>query len=159
VLRVGDIAPNIRAKTTNGTDFDLSEEECLCSVIYFFPKAFTPGCTAETKQFRDNFAELTLQGAQVVGVSTDSFDTQCRFVKETAAPFPLIADPDKSIARSYGVLYPLIGIARRITFIVAHDRRILSVISSLFDIEKHRDGVLSAVHGHLESLRRETGRS
>src|SRR5262245_5509720 len=116
-LKVGDLAPEISAQTNQGSKFVLSEQTGLCTVIYFFPKAFTPHCTRETQTFGDNFNELLLAGANLVGVSTDEFDTQCRFASEMHAPFPLIADPDKRIARAYDVLWPLVGLARRYTFV------------------------------------------
>ena|SRR6266478_2650963 len=127
MLNVGDLAPEIDAMASDGRRFVLSRETGLCTVVYFFPRAFTVGCTTEAEHFRDNRAELVLAGASVVGVSTDDHETQCRFAAAVQASFPLIADRDGSIARAWGTRWPVIGWARRITFIVGRDQRIQAV--------------------------------
>jgi peroxiredoxin len=143
VLKPGDIAPDIDAIASDGTRFRLSEQATkLCTVVYFFPKAFTPGCTAETKRFRDNFPELSLAGASIVGISTDDHDTQCSFADSLRAPFPMIGDADKKISSAYGVLWPLIARPKRITFIVNPLRTIEAVFQHEVQIAKHRDDVL-----------------
>lgn len=146
MLKPGDIAPDIDALANDGTHFRLADQSTkLCTVIYFFPKAFTPGCTKETKRFRDNYAELAIAGAAIVGVSTDDHDTQCRFAESTKAPFPLIGDNDKRISKAYGVLWPLIGVPRRVTFIVNALRTVEAVFQHEAQIAKHRDDVLMHV--------------
>jgi thioredoxin-dependent peroxiredoxin len=152
-LKVGDKAPEISAKTNQGTTFVLSEQKGLCTVVYFFPKAFTPHCTRETRTFTDNFNELLLAGANLVGVSTDAFDTQCRFATEMHTPFPLIADSDKLIARTYGVLWPLVGLARRYTFVIGPDMTIEAIFHHEIDVMQHRDDVLLFVHARFEAER------
>ena len=146
MLRVGDTAPEIRAKASNGTPYVLSEQGGLCTVVYFFPKAFTPACTLETKLFRDNFAELVLAGANVLGVSTDDHGTQCRFAQRLHTPFPLIADYDRSIAKAYGVLWPLFGLSRRVTFVLSRERRVLAIFHHELRVKRIRDQVLQFVH-------------
>jgi peroxiredoxin len=154
VLKPGDIAPEIDAVASNGERFRLSGQATkLCTVVYFFPKAFTPGCTAETKRFRDNYAELSLAGAAIVGISTDDHETQCSFADSLAAPFPMIGDVDKSISNAYGVLWPLIGRPRRITFVINPLRTIEAVFEHEIQIAKHRDDVLRWVD-HLYRTRR-----
>jgi peroxiredoxin len=127
MLKVGDIAPEINAITTDGTNFVLSAATGLCTIVYFFPRAFTPGCTKETENFRDNRAELALAGAQIVGISTDDNQTQCSFAEKVRTKFPLIADHDGAIARAYGVKWPLLGISRRVTFVIGRGRRVEAV--------------------------------
>ncbi len=153
MLKVGDIAPEIRAVTTDGSTFVLSKQDGLCTVVYFYPKAFTPNCTVETRRFRDNYAEIALAGASIVGVSTDDGKTQCRFAEEMRTPFPLIADHDRTISRAYDVLWPLLGMARRATYVIAPDRTILAVFRHELQVIKHRDEVLRFVHARLEALR------
>jgi peroxiredoxin len=153
VLNVGDRAPEISAKTNKGTPFVLSEQTGLCTIVYFFPKAFTPHCTRETRNFTDNFNELLLAGANLVGVSTDQFDTQCRFAGELNVPFPLIADTDKRIARAYDVLWPLVGLARRYTFVIGENMKIEAIFHHEFNVEQHRDDVLMFVHDRFEAAR------
>lgn len=146
MLSAGDTAPEIDALTNDGGRFTLSAQTSkLCTVVYFFPKAFTPGCAKETKRFRDNYAEITLAGAALVGISTDDHDTQCRFAESLRAPFPMIGDSDKAISSAYGVLWPLIGRPKRVTFIVNPLRTIEAVFQHEVQIEKHRDDVLRHV--------------
>jgi peroxiredoxin len=153
-LNVGDLAPEIDAEATDGKRFVLSQQSGLCTVIFFFPKAFTPGCTTETKQFRDNFNELMLAGANVVGISTDDPSTQCNFADSLHTPFPLIADSDKRISTAYGVLWPLIGVAKRVTFVVNPQRIIDAIFRHELRVHFHRDEVLRFVHSKFEAQRR-----
>jgi thioredoxin-dependent peroxiredoxin len=154
VLKPGDMAPDFEARTSSGEHFRLSAQaNKLCTVIYFFPKAFTPGCTQETRRFRDNFAELKIAGASIIGVSTDDHDTQCRFAQSLDAPFPMIGDADKKISTAYGVLWPIIGRPRRVTFIVNGLRTIEAVFQHEVQIAKHRDDVLRHVDQMYRSRR------
>jgi peroxiredoxin len=145
-LSPGQRAPEIDAIGSNGQRFVLSQQEGLCTVVYFFPKAFTPGCTAETKLFRDNYVELVLAGASLIGISTDDEKTQCEFAASTRAPFPIIPDADHKLSKAYDVLWPVMNIARRITFIVLPDMQIDSVFHHELQISRHRDDVLRRVN-------------
>ena len=107
----------------------------------------------ETKRFRDNYAEIALAGASIVGVSTDDLDTQCRFSTELKTPFPLLPDRDKAIAKAYDVLWPLVGVAKRVTYVIAPDRSILAVFRHELAVGQHRDDVLKFVHDRLTALR------
>ncbi len=127
MLKVGDIAPEIDAVTTDGSRFVLSEAPGLCTIVYFYPKAFTPGCTAEAEHFRDNRAELLMAGAPIVGISADDLETQCRFADKIGTRFPLIADPNGALTRAYGVKWSILGIARRVTFVIGAGRRVEAV--------------------------------
>jgi peroxiredoxin len=156
MLKTGDVAPEIDAVTTDGKRFVLSEATGLCTVIYFYPRAFTPGCTAEAEHFRDNRAELLLAGAEIVGISTDDGATQCRFAETIGTRFPLIADANGAIAASFGVRWPILGLARRVTFVVGTDRRIEAVFQHRTivpfkpsDPLKFVDEVLEFVHRRL----------
>jgi peroxiredoxin len=143
-LRVGDTAPDIDAMTTTGARFILSNPRrtCMCTVIYFFPKAFTPLCGQEARGFRDNHEELSLAGAELVGISTDDYKTQCAFATSVGARFPMIADADGTVSRAYGVLWPIVGRAKRITFVVDDSRKVLAVFRHELRITRHRDDVL-----------------
>jgi peroxiredoxin/predicted Ser/Thr protein kinase len=146
VLKAGDQAPEIDAIASNGARFKLSAQtHKLCTVVYFFPKAFTPGCEIEAKRFRDNYAEIMLAGARLVGVSTDDHDTQCLFAKEMRTPFPMIGDSDKKISRAYGVLWPILERPMRVTFVVGPNRRIEAVFHHEIDIKQHAGDVLRIV--------------
>lgn len=146
MLRAGDIAPEIDSLASDGTRFVLSEQtQKLCTVIYFFPKAFTPGCTREAAHFRDNYAEIALAGASMVGISTDEADVQCLFARAMQAPFPMIADARKRISKAYGVLWPIVAVPKRITFVVNRLRVIDAVFRHEVNIRRHRDDVLRTV--------------
>jgi peroxiredoxin len=153
VLKIGDIAPDIDAVTTTGARFVLSEQTAICTVVYFFPKAFTPGCTKETKAFSDDYNEIALAGASILGVSTDTAETQCEFAQSMRAPFPLVGDSDKHIAKAFDVLWPLVGVAKRATFVIGADRKILAVFHHEMNVAKHRDDVLTFVHTYCDAVR------
>jgi peroxiredoxin Q/BCP len=142
MLRPGDYAPEIDAVTTHGMRFRLSARSSkLCTVVFFFPAAFTPGCTVEAKRFRDMHVELTLAGAEVIGVSTDTVSTQSLFARSLKAPFALVADEDKRIARSYGVLWPVVERAMRATFVINRFRTIEAAVHHEIHVGRHRDDV------------------
>ena len=154
MLQPGDTAPEIDALASDGKRFRLSAQATkLCTVIYFFPKAFTPGCTAETKRFRDNYPELELAGASIVGISTDDHAEQCSFAESLRAPFPMIGDADRSISTGYGVLWPLIARPKRVTFVVNALRTIEAVFQHEVQIAKHRDDVLRHVDAMFRARR------
>ncbi|MSP26153.1 MAG: peroxiredoxin [Myxococcales bacterium] len=155
MLKVGDTAPEIDAVTTTGERFVLSAQPGLCTVVYFYPKAFSPHCTREAKVFRDNYNELLLAGASLVGVSTDSVKTQCKFADVIKTPFPLVGDTDRSVSRGFGVLWLLLPLAKRVTFVVGRDRIVKAVFRAHFDIAMHRDGVLRFVHEYCDAARAE----
>lgn len=158
MLKVGDRAPSIDAVASDGRRFVLHEQPSLCTVIYFFPKAFTPGCTVETKEFRKNYVELELAGASLVGVSTDEHDTQCRFASSLGAPFPIIGDHDRAISRAYDVLWPIIGVAHRVTYVVGPEasgdgRVVEAVFHHELNVTAHRDEVLRFVNAKFNRSR------
>jgi peroxiredoxin len=169
MLKVGDTAPPIVSVANDGKRFALYEQAGLCTVIYFFPKAFTPGCTVETREFRKHYVELELAGATLVGVSTDDLETQCKFASSLSAPFPMLGDKDRSICRAYDVLWPLIGVAHRVTYVVGPPRTespvgapslapdprwtVEAVFHHEINVGAHRDEVLRFVNGKFQQAR------
>jgi len=142
MIRVGDPAPDFTASASDGRPFTLASHRGHVVVVYFFPKAFTPGCTAETKSFRDNYPDLKLLGAEVVGVSCDDVETQCKFASRLEVSFPLVGDPDRTISRAYGVLWPIVAIDKRVTVVVDEAGVVAAVFRHEFQISKHLDDVL-----------------
>lgn len=118
MIQLNAPAPDFSARTTDGKDIRLSDFRGRKVVLYFFPKAFTPGCTHQGKTFIEAHPEITAAGATLLGVSTDDFKTQCDFVESLAAPFPMIADQDGTIARSYDIVWPLLRMVQRVTFVI-----------------------------------------
>jgi thioredoxin-dependent peroxiredoxin len=142
VLGVGAVAPNFEAESSDGRTLRLSDFRGKAVVLYFFPKAFTPICTLETQRFRDNHAELAALGAEVVGVSADDIATQCEFGRRQTVNFPLLADPDRRISGSFGVLWPLLARARRVTFVLDENAVVELVTWHELQVSKHLDEVL-----------------
>jgi len=102
-------------------------------VIYFYPRADTPGCTNEAMQFRDDYAKFTKKGAQIVGVSRDSVAAQAKFKAKYELPFPLLADVDSKMCDAFGVIVEKnmygkksMGV-QRATFLVGVDGKIAKV--------------------------------
>lgn len=86
--------------------------------LYFYPQAFTPGCTAQACSFRDDYSPLKSLGYVLLGVSTDEVSALQAFVDEHRLPFPLLSDSTKKVSRDYQVLMPIIGKANRVTFLI-----------------------------------------
>ena len=141
MLKPGDPAP----------DFPVGDEtlyQILAQrkvAVYFFPKAFTPGCTRESGDFREQFDRLWAAGCGVVGVSTDDQETNDRFRASLNLPFPLVGDPDRRIVAAYDVRWPLIGYAQRVTYVVGQDRRIEMARHSELRAGRHAADVCRAV--------------
>ena len=127
-LKVKDLAPAVKLKTHEGKDFDLSNRKGQWTVLYFYPKAGTPGCTKQACAFRDSLDKIKEAGAEVFGVSSDSVDAQAKFHKEHRLNFILLADHDSKIIEAYGVKVPVIGVAKRWTFIIDPELKIRAII-------------------------------
>jgi peroxiredoxin len=141
MLKVGDVAPDFSIAATNGTRVSLTSLRGRPVVLYFFPKAFTMGCTIESRRFRDSYQELASLGCEVIGISADRFDQQCRFATDNKLPFPLVSDEDKKICDAYGVLWPLIKLPQRITFVIDEAGVIQAVFHHEVQISRHLDDV------------------
>lgn len=141
MLKVGSNAPDFTAQTSAGTTITLSALRGKRVVLFFFPKAFTTGCTIETRQFRDHYTEIAGRGAEVIGVSVDSEKTQCEFASREGVPFPMIGDADKSIAKKYDVLWPLLNVAQRVTYLIGTDGRIEDVFHHEILVGKHLESI------------------
>ena len=130
MLKVGDRAPDIELRTDTGEPFRLSDVKGKRVVLYFYPKADTPGCTAEACEFRDNLKQFSKKGTVVVGVSPDKPAAQAKFKTKYDLPFTLLADEEKEAAQAFGVwkeknMYgkKVMGIERS-TFVIGPDGKI-----------------------------------
>jgi len=97
-IQVGDKAPNIKT-----SEFSLAEAKGQRVVLFFFPKADTPGCTKEACEFRDAQKTFTRKNAAIVGISPDKPAAQAKFAEKYSLPYVFVADPDHAIAEAYGV--------------------------------------------------------
>jgi thioredoxin-dependent peroxiredoxin len=102
-LKAGDKAPDFTAKDQDGKTVSLSQFKGKKVILYFYPKDFTAGCTAEACNLRDNMTALAKDGYYVLGVSTDDEASHKKFQTEHNLPFPLLADVDKTVHNKYGV--------------------------------------------------------
>lgn len=103
-LKIGDKAPQVSAKTDAGTTLNLGDvyKKNDYTLVWFYPKALTGGCTKQGCSLRDASAELKQKGVAVVGVSTDPVEKQKEFKDKNNFPFPLLADTDKSVIKAFG---------------------------------------------------------
>ena len=102
-LKVGDQAPDFKGKDQDGNEISLSKFKGKKVILYFYPKDDTPGCTAEACNLRDNKDQLSTEGYEIIGVSSDDVTSHKNFQQKYSLPFPLVADVDKSINQKYGV--------------------------------------------------------
>jgi thioredoxin-dependent peroxiredoxin len=145
MLKRGERAPAFSAPTAGGPILSLASLQGKIVVLYFFRKAFTRNCTVETKGFRDNYEELKVLGAEVVGVSPDDMGTQCGFARELGVTFPMIADSDRSISRSYDVMFSFLPLVHRVTYVIDGEGVIAGVFNHEFQVLRHLDEVLQFV--------------
>jgi thioredoxin-dependent peroxiredoxin len=130
VLVAGDAAPEFTAPDQEGRPVRLADLRGGPVVLYFYPKAGTAGCTRESVAFAQLHQSLASKGVRIIGVSVDDVVRQKQFAEECALPFPLLSDASREIARSYGVLGAF-GHAKRVTFLLGPDGRILEVVESM----------------------------
>ena len=133
MLHMGTVAP----------DFAIGESSLYKvleggpAVVFFFPKAFSPICTREAKEFRREFERLQRSHCSVVGVSGDSQEVNDRFKKSLDLPYPLVGDPDGTILRAYDVSWPILGMSQRITYVISTKRQIRVHFHSEFQFDAH----------------------
>jgi peroxiredoxin Q/BCP len=138
---VGEAAPDFRLQDQNYQWHGLGDYAGQWVVLYFYPKADTPGCTTEACEFRDNIFAFQEIGAAVVGVSVDDVGSQKEFADKYHLPFPLLSDASQATAKAYGVLRDS-GVANRQTFLIGPDGRIAKHYSEV-DTATHSAQVLA----------------
>ncbi len=120
-LKVGDKAPDVTGITETGAKLNFGDfyKKQTYTLVYFFPKADTSGCTAQGCSLRDAYDQLTKDGLAVIGVSHDDVDAQAAFKAKYSFPFTLIADPDQLVSKAFGVPnYPMVGLAKRQAYLI-----------------------------------------
>lgn len=149
-MREGDLAPDIELATDRGDSLRLSSLRGKKVVLYFYPRASTPGCTTEACEFRDASAEFESRNAVIIGVSPDKPAAQQKFKANHDLPFTLLCDVDKSAAEAYGVwkeknMYgkKTMGIERT-TFLIGEDGRIAKIFPKV-KAKGHAAQVLAAL--------------
>ncbi len=136
-LKVGDKAPEFAAKDNEGNIIKLIDYQGKKVVLFFYPKASTPGCTVEACNLRDNYARFINNGYELLGVSADSAKRQQNFIDKYNLPFPLLADVEKTVINAYKVWGPKKFMGReydgihRTTFIIDEKGIIEDVITKV----------------------------
>ncbi|MFC4002249.1 peroxiredoxin [Prauserella oleivorans] len=146
-MKQGDLAPDFTLPDQTGKPRRLTEFLGAGPVVlFFYPAAMTPGCTAESCHFRDLAAEFAAVGAQRVGVSPDPVGKQQTFAEAHRLDFPLLSDADGAVARQFGVRRPFGPLlTKRHTFVIGTDRTVLSVIKSELRMAVHADKALEVL--------------
>ncbi|HEX4751090.1 MAG TPA: thioredoxin-dependent thiol peroxidase [Bryobacteraceae bacterium] len=146
----GEKAPAIHLDTDTGERFDLSSLKGKNVVLYFYPKADTPGCTKEACEFRDTSKKFTKANTVILGVSPDASKAQAKFKDKFDLPFTLLADVDHKVAEAYGVwreksMYgkKYMGIERT-TFVIDPDGNIKKIFPKV-KVDGHAEEVLEAI--------------
>jgi peroxiredoxin len=148
-LKVGDKAPDFKlASATNGDEKDFSLKDALKSgpvVVYFYPKAFTGGCSLEAHQFSEAIDKFKAKHVTVIGVSTDNIDTLKKFSSSTCqGKFPVAADTDAKVAAAYDAKMGAMNMANRISYVVDQNGKI-SFVHDSGDASTHVSSLLAAV--------------
>jgi len=136
-LKIGDKAPDFSGIDQNGSTVQLKDFKGKKVVLFFYPKASTPGCTAEACDLQNNIDRFVAQNYQVIGVSADSQKRQLNFAEKNNLQYPLIADEDKVVINAYGVWGPKKFMGRefdgihRTTFIINEDGLIEDIIAKV----------------------------
>lgn len=144
-LAAGDKAPDFSVQDQEGKIHKLEDYHGKKLVLFFYPKANTPGCTKEACNLRDNYQALKNAGYQLLGVSADSPERQTNFKEKYNLPFPLLADEDKEVIKAFGVW----GIKKRtkkeginrMTFLIDENGKIEQVIDKV-KTQDHADQIL-----------------
>ena len=136
-LSIGDKAPNFEVKDHQGIVRKLTDYKGKKLVVFFYPKASTPGCTAEACNLRDNYQSFQSLGYEILGVSADTEKKQQNFVNKYNLPFPLLADENHEVINGFGVWGPKKFMGKeydgihRTTFVIDGDGVIEQVISKV----------------------------
>lgn len=137
MIKIGQKAPELKLTDSTGASFQLLSFKGKTVVLYFYPKADTPGCTTESCEFRDHSEAFAAKGAVIIGISPDTEKAQTKFRKKFDLPFTLLADADHTGAEAYGVwreksMYgrTYMGVART-TFVIGPDGKIAHIFDNV----------------------------
>lgn len=130
-------APDFELESTSEKKFKLKEQAGEPMILFFYPKNFTKVCTAEVCEFRDAFSEFRDLNVKVVGISQDSISSHHKFKKENKLPFELLSDPKGKVAKLYKATLPVIGMNRRVTYLLDKDLNIKAIYENMFTADQH----------------------
>lgn len=145
-LKTGTKAPEIHLESTSGKRFNLSKDMAgKPCIIYFYPKDFTPGCTEEACNFRDSFAEFRGLDIDIFGISRDSVASHIKFKEAHQLPFELLADPTGKVCKQYDALVPVLGIPKRVTYLLDANHIIRASYQNMFGARHHVEEMIKNV--------------
>ena len=142
-LKVGDKAPDFMAESTHGKT-SMNAYRGKNVVLYFYVRDQTPGCTAQSCSLRDGIDKIRACDAEVLGVSTDNLDSHNKFMSALNLNFPLVADPDFTISKDYGVFNEERQMSRRVTFVIDKEGTIRHLFPRV-DVGAHADEVIEVL--------------
>ena len=146
MLKPGTLAPAFTATLDDGTPFDLASYRGKKHVVlYFYPRDFTPGCTAQACSFRDNYGLIEQHDAVIVGVSADTEGSHASFKDRYELPFRLIADPRREVHRLYQAVGLIPWITPRVTYVIDKEGIVRAVIRHDFRVREHVPEVVAAL--------------
>jgi thioredoxin-dependent peroxiredoxin len=146
-LKIGSIAPDFTLPATTLGTITLSKDlGGKALILYFYPKDFTPGCTKEACEFRDQFAAFRDLEIPVFGISRDSLATHEKFKQSHRLPFELLSDASGKVCKAYDALIPLIKMPSRVTYLLDQEHKIAGVSEGLFENKAHVAAMLKLIH-------------
>ncbi|EEZ93299.1 MAG: alkyl hydroperoxide reductase/ Thiol specific antioxidant/ Mal allergen [Candidatus Parvarchaeum acidiphilum ARMAN-4] len=140
-VKEGDMFPDFKLKADDGKEVSLSDLKGKKSVVYFYPKDDTPGCTKEACSFRDSINSFESQRIPVFGISVDSIESHKKFKNKYSIPFTLLSDSDKKVIAKLGIK-SILGVASRVTFILDENGKILKIYPKVSP-DKHAEEILA----------------
>ncbi len=143
-IQLGDIAPDFTVKNHRNEDFTLSGSKGKWIILYFYPKADTPGCTSQACSFRDAATILRDEGAEIYGISTDSVKSNAKFHEKYYLNFDLLSDVKGNISKQYGVKMGIMNMSKRWTFLINPDQKITGIYPDV-DPSKDASTVLAKI--------------
>ena len=149
--KVGEIVEDFTLPDQDGSVVHLTDFAGSPVVLFFYPKADTPGCTVEACGFRDHFKKLQQAGVVVLGISRDTVKAQKKFQQKYDLPYALLADADQTVCKRFDVIKPksmygkLVSGVERTTFVIGPDQKLLHVFSKVKP-EGHAEEVLALLH-------------
>ncbi len=135
-LKMGDKAPHFKVLDHEGKSFDLNDRKGKWTILYFYPKADTPGCTKQACAFRDSLSKIRSLNADVFGISTDSVESIAKFHQKHHLNFKLLSDENLEVTKKYGTKMPVIAMSKRWTFLIGPELTLLNIDT---DVEPVKD--------------------
>ncbi|WP_414564900.1 MULTISPECIES: peroxiredoxin [unclassified Anabaena] len=146
LVKVGDTAPDFTLPAQNGATVSLRDFRAKQAVVlYFYPKDDTPGCTAESCAFRDQYEVFKTAGAEVIGISGDSSESHQKFAAKHNLPFTLLSDKDNQVRKQYGATTAFGLIPGRVTYVIDQQGVVQYVFDSMLNFKGHVEEALKTL--------------